>query len=365
MEITRNEARWEALQKAANGGNGLASALAACAVRGCGGKDMDILRDELRKACGVSPDRLSALEQYWCPAVAHGVSSLVGAAEAKEFYEILKLRIQSPYSTGLYRRSYHTQNFGEYVQPVTDLLTRLIADTCCSQSVEELLYCKTEYRYSDQYCFAREICKGSSKVISLIREAILGDNSRITLSRSMIEAVIISGQEELLGDLLKLLTAAKLQEGLRQQILESADAGSIKVPPIVFSEVMRDIDLVVSVAHTGGVDPEASLSTVEMRVAIARELVQLLGLKNVSWLGAHAKIQGKLCAYSVHMGSGVVHGEGRGMIAILPVHSQARGRIFLPFADDDPKTAEIISKIMLLAEDSKIKDPMILNQICG
>ena len=51
------------------------------------------------------------------------------------------------------------------------------------------------------------------------------------------------------------------------------------------------------------------------------------------------------------------------MIAILPVHSQARGRIFLPFADDDPKTAEIMSKIILLAEDKKIKDPSILEQI--
>lgn len=137
-----------------------------------------------------------------------------------------------------------------------------------------------------------------------------------------------------------------------------------KVPPIVFSETMRDIDLVVSVAHAGGVDPEASHSTVEMRTAIAAELVQLLRLHNVSWLGAHAKIQGKLGNYSVHMGSGIVHAEGKGMIAILPVHSQARGRIFLPFADDDPKTAEIMSKIILLAEDDKIKDPIILDQIC-
>ncbi len=136
-----------------------------------------------------------------------------------------------------------------------------------------------------------------------------------------------------------------------------------KVPPIVFSETMRDIDLAVSVAHVGGVDPEASHSTVEMRVAIAAELTRLLKLQNVSWLSAHAKIQGQLGNYSVHMGSGVVHAEGKGMIAIVPVHSQARGRIFLPFADDDPKTAEIMSKIILLAEDNKIKDPAILNQI--
>ena len=54
-----------------------------------------------------------------------------------------------------------------------------------------------------------------------------------------------------------------------------------------------------------------------------------------------------------------------GMIDVLPIHSQARGRIFLPFADDDPQTAEIMSKILLFAEDHKIKDPSILSQILG
>ena len=47
-----------------------------------------------------------------------------------------------------------------------------------------------------------------------------------------------------------------------------------KIPPIIFSETMRDIDLVVSVAHIGGVDPETSHSTVEMRIAIATELTK-------------------------------------------------------------------------------------------
>ena len=135
------------------------------------------------------------------------------------------------------------------------------------------------------------------------------------------------------------------------------------VPPVLFSETMRDLDLVVSVAHVGGVDPEASHSTMEMRIAIASELVRLLKLSNVSWVGSHAKIAGQLGNYSVHMGSGIVHAQGKGMLTILPVHSQARGRIFLPFADDDPKTAEIMSKIILLAEDTKIKDPGILGQL--
>ncbi len=45
------------------------------------------------------------------------------------------------------------------------------------------------------------------------------------------------------------------------------------------------------------------------------------------------------------------------------MHSQHRGRIFLPFADDDPKTAEVLSKVLLLARDRVIKDPNLLSQI--
>ena len=36
---------------------------------------------------------------------------------------------------------------------------------------------------------------------------------------------------------------------------------------------------------------------------------------------------------------------------------------FLPFADDDPRIAEVISKVLLLARDQEIQDPAILEQI--
>ena len=135
------------------------------------------------------------------------------------------------------------------------------------------------------------------------------------------------------------------------------------IPPRLFSEVMRDLDLVVSVAHQGGVDPEASLSTVEMRSALVRETCRLLKLKNVQLQNSHVLIEGKLGNYSIHLGSAVVHRQPGGSLCILPVHSQHRGRLFLPFADDDPKTAEVVSKVLLLAKDHTIKDPTILEQI--
>lgn len=135
------------------------------------------------------------------------------------------------------------------------------------------------------------------------------------------------------------------------------------IPDIIYSEVMRDVDLAVSVAHAGGVDPETSSSTIEMRQAIVTCNLELFQIKNVRVEGNHAIIDGKLGQYSVHLGSGVVHQIGNAMLFVIPVHAQQRGRIFLPFMDDDPKTAEIMSKILLFAEDTKIKDPKILQQI--
>jgi hypothetical protein len=135
------------------------------------------------------------------------------------------------------------------------------------------------------------------------------------------------------------------------------------IPPVVFSEAMRDLDLVVSVAHAGGVDPEATASTTEMRAALIRETARLLKLTNIKIEGSHVLIDGTLGEYSLHLGSGTVHRRPGGEVCIVPVGSQHRGRLFLPFADDDPKTAEIVSKALLLARDRDIKDPTILAQL--
>ena len=135
------------------------------------------------------------------------------------------------------------------------------------------------------------------------------------------------------------------------------------IPDIIFSEVMRDVDLAVSVAHAGGVDPETSHSTMEMRAAILSFVLPMFRIANVKVEGHHAIVNGKLAEYSIHLGSGVVHQLGGAMIPVLPIHSQHKGKIFLPFVDDDPKTAEIISKVLLFAEDDKIMDPIILSNI--
>lgn len=137
------------------------------------------------------------------------------------------------------------------------------------------------------------------------------------------------------------------------------------VPGIVFSEAMRDLDLVVSVAHMGGVDPEASASTIEMRAALLQETARLLGLGNVRVQGHHAHIDGTLVGYALHLGSANASVKPGKALYIVAVHSQYRGRLFLPFTDDDPRTAEVLAKALLLARDDQIRDPAILRQIGG
>ena len=135
------------------------------------------------------------------------------------------------------------------------------------------------------------------------------------------------------------------------------------VPDIIYSEIMRDVDLAVSVAHAGGVDPETSHSTVEMRRVILEFNLSLFGIKNVHFEKNHAFIDGTHGKYTVHLGSGVIHKIGGHQINVLAVGGGKKSKLFLPFIDEDPKTAEIMTKVLTFAEDSKIKDPYIMDQI--
>lgn len=135
------------------------------------------------------------------------------------------------------------------------------------------------------------------------------------------------------------------------------------IDEILYSEIMRDVDLAVSVAHAGGVDPETSHSTIEMRRAVCEFTLPLFKIENVRFEKNFAFIKGSRAEYSIHLGSGLIHKSAGGTINIVAVHSQQRGKLFLPFIDEDPKTAEILTKILMLARDESIKDPYILNQI--
>jgi len=138
----------------------------------------------------------------------------------------------------------------------------------------------------------------------------------------------------------------------------------IDVPPVIFSEIMRDCDLVVSVALADEDDMPMTKESLITRANLISMLLENISLKNISIEEHFAHIKGKLANYRIHLGSGVIHIVPGNYLCIVPNNAvKVNKDLYLPFADKEPKTSEIISKVIMLSNDSKIKDESILAQI--
>jgi hypothetical protein len=158
------------------------------------------------------------------------------------------------------------------------------------------------------------------------------------------------------------------------------------VPPLVFSEVLRDVDLFVGVASVGN-DPNWSdggpagqyrdywqsysfgdlSQTAQTRKAVLELIVPRLKIAESCSFGEKFLIvRGDLRSYKIHLGSGnILMSPNDQYLCIVPKPSSGLGgKVFLPFEGDNLLTI-ILSKAFLLAEDSKITDPTIVNQIRG
>jgi len=136
------------------------------------------------------------------------------------------------------------------------------------------------------------------------------------------------------------------------------------VPAVTFSEVMRDLDLVVSVAGTATAD-YGSAAAADSRGQLLSALIGDLGLDRVTVEGTSAVVRGSRATYRVHLTSGSIHLEPAGYLCIVPASfgAAAHQRLFLPFADEDRLTSVILSKVLLLSDDESITDPSILAQL--
>jgi hypothetical protein len=158
------------------------------------------------------------------------------------------------------------------------------------------------------------------------------------------------------------------------------------VPPLVFSEVLRDVDLFVGVASVGN-DPNwadggpagryrdywqsysfGDLSaTAQTRKEVLERIIPRLKIaERCSFADKFLVVRGDLRAYKIHLGSGnILMSPNDQYLCIVPKPSAADAagsKVFLPF-EGDSTLSVILSKAFLLAEDSKIKDPTIVRQI--
>ena len=154
------------------------------------------------------------------------------------------------------------------------------------------------------------------------------------------------------------------------------------IPAVVFSEVMRDVDLLVGVTSIGAdptwgldrIDPhaeywnrfaDAELSVAaENRKTILETLLPKLAIRDRCRLEKrYLVVRGESNEYRIHLGSGnVIMEPGSRYLCIVRGAGDTAANVSLPF-EGDSMLAIILSKAFLLANDKAIKDPTILTQI--
>ncbi|MFF5471367.1 DUF4132 domain-containing protein [Streptomyces achromogenes] len=154
-----------------------------------------------------------------------------------------------------------------------------------------------------------------------------------------------------------------------------------EVPPPVFSEAMRDVDLFVGVTSIA-TDPdwtdrgqdrytayrrtaafaELTASAEVRREALARILPRLKIAGRCALDGRFLTVRGDLRTYRIHLGSAnVLMAPDDAYLCIVPARGKGPGRVFLPFEDE--RLSLILSKAFLLAADAGITDESVLAQI--
>lgn len=159
-----------------------------------------------------------------------------------------------------------------------------------------------------------------------------------------------------------------------------------EVPSVVFSEMMRDVDLFVGVCSIG-VDPtlqgridhpalgrflrESAESPLADSALIRRDILgniisKLVIAPRCRFEGKYLVVEGDLRGYKIHLGSGnILMTPNDQYLCIVPDGKKASAAmegLFLPF-EGDLMLDVILSKALLLAADTKIKDESILRQI--
>ena len=158
-----------------------------------------------------------------------------------------------------------------------------------------------------------------------------------------------------------------------------------QIPALVFSEIMRDVDLFVGVASVGN-DPtwldggrevqqgywseyafgDLSTSAHTRKTLLERLIPRLKIADQCSFEDRFLVVKGTKRTYRIHFGSGnILMAPDDEYLCIVPnatALSKATGRVFLPF-EGDRTIAIILSKAFLLADDAAITDKTILSQI--
>jgi len=154
---------------------------------------------------------------------------LIGKKSFKIFLEIAKNITKYPFSIGYDRRMVRSSSYYNHINFLFELFDDLVNLNFLNLNILNIVKGEYDndgiYGLHNPYLIAYEIDNRNKELIDLIKAALGSQKSKIDLNYSIMQAIFISSNKELIELTGKLLLAAKLQEGVRQEICENMDRG--------------------------------------------------------------------------------------------------------------------------------------------
>ncbi|MCI8798156.1 MAG: DUF4132 domain-containing protein, partial [Dorea sp.] len=162
------------------------------------------------------------------------VDVCVPAEYQEEFYFALDQMNQYQMTAGWYRRSLRSGSYEPFAEQSVKTLRAYARLDFYGVSLANLLTGNTDpetydHARNDYFPYAEmlaaKIDRGDEESIQAVKDILLGEGNTAMLSHELIRSIVMSRNEELYELLGKFLLAARLQEGARQAVCETMDAG--------------------------------------------------------------------------------------------------------------------------------------------
>ena len=203
-----------------------------------------------READGVSPSQWAEAHSQWV------FEDLVFPRFREAFLYALDNIRSYPYQQGWYRRPLRSDCYEDYTSAMGAIIETFFHLAYIDADLKDILTGKLPedvlaYRQTHQNgsvgfapaVLAYELDKEDPVIEAIVKDIICGEGTYATVSRPLIQGIVMSRNPRMHKLLCDLLVAARLQEGLRQTICECGDMGT-KEAFFAILQTIRHNDLI-------------------------------------------------------------------------------------------------------------------------
>ena len=205
---------------------------------------------DFREADGVPPSQWAEAHSQWV------FEDLVFPRFREAFLYTLDNIRSYPYQQGWYRRPLRSDCYEDYTSAMGAIIETFFHLASLDADLKDILTGKLPedvlaYRQTHQNgsvgfapaVLAYELDKEDPVIEAIVKDIICGEGTYATVSRPLIQGIVMSRNPRMHKLLCDLLVPARLQEGLRQTICECGDMGT-KEAFFAILQTIRDNDLI-------------------------------------------------------------------------------------------------------------------------